>query len=150
MKKRILSNKEIRKLNESISEFNHQFNKKDIVELIDEQYIRFGGKILFFYDDSKLYPTLHLVYKSEPPIKKVTVDMGAVKFVTNGADIMRPGVVGISEEIKSGESVAIVDERNSKALAVGIALYDSTEMREQKGGKVVKNLHFVGDDIWKG
>lgn len=76
--------------------------------------------------------------------------MGAVKYVISGADIMRPGVVEIESEIMSGDFVLIIDVNNKKPLAVGVALFGSAEMREMKTGKVVKNIHYVGDDVWKG
>ncbi len=73
--------------------------------------------------------------------------MGAVKFVVNGADIMRPGIVEIAD-VNEGEYVVIVDENNRKALAVGIALYSGEEMKQKDGGKVIKNIHYVGDELW--
>jgi len=82
-------------------------------------------------------------------LKKITVDMGAIKFVINGADIMRPGITEIEEGIAKDELVVIIDERNKKPLVVGIALYDSAEMKKITSGKVVKNIHYVGDEIWK-
>ena len=75
--------------------------------------------------------------------------MGAIKFVINGADIMRPGITEIEEGIAKDELVVIIDERNKKPLVVGIALYDSAEMKKITSGKVVKNIHYVGDEIWK-
>ena len=78
----------------------------------------------------------------------VTVDMGAVKFVVNGADIMRPGIVDIGT-FDSGEFIVIIDVNNKMPLAVGIANMDSSEMESVSSGKVVKNIHYVGDEIWK-
>ncbi len=75
--------------------------------------------------------------------------MGAVKFVTSGADIMRPGIVHIDEGITKDDAVAIVDQTHKKPLAVGIALHSSEEMQKVSSGKVVKNIHYVGDWIWK-
>ena len=75
--------------------------------------------------------------------------MGAIKFVINGADIMRPGITEIEEGIVKGDFVVIADEKNKNPLAIGIALYDSGEMKKITSGKVVKNIHYVGDEIWK-
>ena len=82
-------------------------------------------------------------------LKKITVDMGAVKFVVNGADIMRPGIVEIEDGIMKNDFVAVVDVNNKKPLAVGIALYDAYEMKGMKNGKAVKNIHYVGDELWQ-
>ena len=43
----------------------------------------------------------------------------------------------------------IIDVNNKKPLAVGIALLNSEEMRSATGGKVIKNIHFVGDELWR-
>jgi len=40
------------------------------------------------------------------------------------------------------------DIRYSKALAIGKALKSSVEIMAEKKGKVIKNLHYVGDKIW--
>ena len=75
--------------------------------------------------------------------------MGAVRFVVNGADIMRPGIVEIQAGIEKDDFVAVVDKNNKKPLAVGIALYSSEEMRVMASGKVIKNIHYVGDELWR-
>ena len=81
-------------------------------------------------------------------IPMVTVDMGAIPFVIKGADIMRPGISDIDAGINKGDWVVIVDENHKKPLAIGEALMDSEDLKSSKSGKVIRNLHFVGDDIW--
>ena len=76
------------------------------------------------------------------------VDSGAVRFVVNGADIMKPGIVSADPEIAVGDLVVIVEERHKKPLAVGRALVPGSEMKGE--GKAVKSMHHVGDSIWKG
>lgn len=111
-----------------------------------------GGKVLladgevvaaFFQDD--LFPTVNGLLKLMPDRAFVTVDMGAVRFVYNGADIMAPGVVDADEDIEEGDLVWIRDENHGKPLAVGRALTDGNTMIESTGGKVVKTLHHIGD-----
>ena len=74
--------------------------------------------------------------------------MGAVKFVTNGADIMAPGIVDADDTIAVDDSVWICDETHKKPLAVGIALKSGIEMVQQEKGKAVKMIHHVGDELW--
>ena len=45
--------------------------------------------------------------------------------------------------------VVIRDERHGKALAIGIALQGSEELKQTKKGKSIENLHFVGDELWE-
>ena len=80
---------------------------------------------------------------------RVTVDMGAVKFLANGADVMAPGIVAADENIEAGDIVFVVDVMHKKPLSVGEALMDGKAMVEEKKGKAIKTLHFVGDEIWK-
>ncbi len=74
--------------------------------------------------------------------------MLAVPYMIKGADVMRPGIKEIDGGIAKGEIVAIVDEMNKKAIAVGIAEFSTEEMREMMKGRVIKNIHWVGDEIW--
>ncbi len=78
----------------------------------------------------------------------MTVDMGAVKFLANGADVMAPGVVDADPNVKVGMPVWVRDEKNKRALVIGVALMDAGEMIVASGGKAVKTHHFVGDKIW--
>ena len=145
--KKTLSNKEIRTLNEEIEKYGFSFEKKELVEM-DENYIGNKEGTMFFKLDGKILPTLKLLLKKEINIKTITVDMGAVKFVTNGADIMRPGIVHIEDEIEEGDFVRIVDETHHKPLAIGKVLFNSEQMRAAVHGKVIENVHYIGDEIW--
>ncbi|MBN1324114.1 MAG: RNA-binding protein [Methanotrichaceae archaeon] len=83
------------------------------------------------------------------PVKRVViVDSGAVRFITNGADVMCPGIVKADPEIQEGDLVVVAEERYGKPLAVGRALVPGPEMHGE--GKAVRSLHHVGDQIWKG
>ena len=114
----------------------------------DEKVVYLNNEPAFFYYENQLYPTLKYLLK-QPILKTITVDMGAVRFVVNGADIMRPGIVAIDANIQKGEAIIIIDQNNKKPLAVGIALFSSEEMQKVSSGKVIKNIHYVGDEIWK-
>jgi len=85
------------------------------------------------------------------PAKKrwVTVDMGAVKLVYNGADIMAPGIVDADPAIRPGDLVWVRDERNLRPLAIGEALMSGPEMVASEKGKAVTSIHYVGDPLWK-
>jgi PUA-domain protein len=79
----------------------------------------------------------------------VTVDMGAVPYVTNGADVMAPGIVEADPEVREGDMVWIRDVTHKRPLAVGRALVGAEVMAAKAPGKAIKNLHYVGDKIWK-
>lgn len=94
------------------------------------------------------FPTLRGLLEHPIPERRVVVDTGAVRFVANGADIMRPGIVEISADVRHGRPVQVVEERHGKPLAVGVALLDAADMEQQERGKSVRSVHHVGDDIW--
>ena len=151
MKKKTLSKKEISSLNEKVQStygLEDFFSKKDLVVLVDDEIIVNNNVPVFFFKDDNLIPTLHLMLKN-PFLKKVVVDMGAVKFVVKGADIMRPGIVSFNDNIEKNEIVLIVDETNKKPLSIGRLLFSSEEARSQENGKTIENIHWIGDEIWK-
>lgn len=152
MKRKTLSKKEIKELNEKLQKYNFQFDKKENVEVVEEDkytIIKSDNAVMFFYLNNEIIPSLKSVLKEKIDLKKITVDMGAVKFVVNGADIMRPGIVGIENGIENGEIIEIIDINNKKPLAVGRALFNSEDIKNQEKGKVVLNLHYIGDRIWQ-
>jgi PUA domain protein len=78
----------------------------------------------------------------------VTVDMGAVRFVCNGAKVTRPGITAF-DNFKMGGVVVIKDEVHGKPLAVGKALIDSEKAVEEQKGYVIQTLHYISDKIWE-
>jgi len=78
----------------------------------------------------------------------VIVDMGAVKFMCNGANVMRPGIKTYSEFLKD-DIVCVIEESQHKYLAVGKSLVDSSEMKEMSKGEVIKNMHYISDKYWE-
>ena len=78
----------------------------------------------------------------------VMVDMGAVKFMCNGANVMRPGIRSYSE-FQKDKIVCVIEESQHKFLAVGKAMVDSSEMESMKKGEVVKNIHYISDKYWE-
>ena len=78
----------------------------------------------------------------------VMVDMGAVKFMCNGANVMRPGITSYSE-FEKDQVVCVIEESKHKFLAVGKAMVPSSELESMEKGEVVKNLHYISDKFWE-
>ena len=78
----------------------------------------------------------------------VTVDMGAVKFMCNGANVMRPGIRSFTE-FEKDQLVCIVEESQKKFLAVGRSLVSSKEMETMNKGIAIENLHYISDKYWE-
>jgi len=106
-----------------------------------------GRPFFMIIEDQPFFTVLGAI-ELAPTKRLVTVDAGAVRFVVNGADIMKPGIVSADPEIAVGDLVVIVEERHGKPLAIGKAMVAGNEMKGE--GKAIKSLHHVGDLIWKG
>lgn len=78
----------------------------------------------------------------------VMVDMGAIKFMCNGANVMRPGIRRYTEFNKE-QIVCVIEESQHKFLAVGKSLVSSMELESMKKGEVIKNLHYISDRFWE-
>ncbi|MXR50187.1 RNA-binding protein [Halovenus sp. WSH3] len=109
-----------------------------------------GEPLVLYVGDDDREPFLTVRGANEyPPTKRiVTVDAGAIQFVSDGADVMRPGIVEADEVIAEGDLVVINEEGHGKFLAIGRALVDGTEMVGEEG-RVVESIHHVGDDLYE-
>ncbi len=153
--RRHLKDKEAKQL---IKEFTERYpssaqvlgSSKDVEELPVD------GNLVFFVNDRPLL--LRTKLGLLPSLKfdelvnllpRVVVDMGAVAHVANGAQIMRPGIKEIKGDFAKGDLLVIADEKFGKALALGVAEMDSGTMKSMSKGKVIANVHYVGDELWK-
>ncbi len=120
-----------------------------IITADDDKLYAVNDKLTLWKSKENYIPVLTLLLDNRIGLKTVVVDMGAVPYVTNGADIMRPGITQIDPDIKKGDIIRISDEKNDRILAVGSALYDANMMEEMKKGKVIKNFHTIQDAVWE-
>lgn len=132
------------------TDLNSLFKPKVNVELVETdsaEIFLINGRPLLVKAGNAFFPTLFFneVFALAP---KVVVDMGAVPHVCNGADVMAPGIIRFEGKFKDGDLVFVVDERHGKLLAVGEAVYDADMAKTVTRGRVVKNIHFVGDNVW--
>ena len=104
-----------------------------------------GVKILKINDD-------YLPFLSETEMLEkfpnVMVDMGAVKFMCKGANVMRPGIKSFSE-FEKDKLVCIIEESQHKFLAIGKSMVSSSELETMDKGEVLKNLHYISDKFWE-
>ncbi len=150
-----LSKKDIKKIKNELKEFfgdvDEIIPKKGNVEIAiadDFEIILVDKEPIAFKKDDKVIPTLKLLLKKLPDKNLVVVDMGAIKFLIKGADVMAPGIVDADENINEGDVVFVVDENHKKPICIGIALMSGKEMKEEDKGKAVENIHYVGDKLW--
>jgi len=121
----------------------------DVAESPEFEVVLVENQVVAFIQEGKPFLTVRGLLRYPAQKAFVTVDMGAVKFVINGADIMGPGIVEADPGIQPGDFVWIRDEKNRRPLAVGTALVSGAEMQGKKPGKAIKSLLYVGDKLWK-
>jgi|TARA_B100001758_G_scaffold50777_1_gene41322 PUA domain protein len=151
LKSNLISKSETSALLKKISqEWNMEFPKMKNVRvhqiLNDAQIITGDGlKILKIEED-------YLPFLSETKILEkfpnVEVDMGAVKFMCKGANLMRPGIKKFTE-FEKDKLVCIVEETHHKFLAVGKSVVSSAELENMEKGEVIQNLHYISDKFWE-
>lgn len=147
-----ISNSELRDL---IANLKHKFGK-EVEALLDEdvetahldsgeQVILVDGGPMFIVEDNEIIPLIQAAERLS--LKQVVVDMGAVKPIADGADVMAPGIVEADEDIELGDIVCVKDEENRKTIAIGKTLRRRASLFGEEG-RVIENIHHVGDDYW--
>ena len=118
-----------------------------VVEIEENNSLLIGEDFLAIKIEQYVLP---LLTKEEAlqSFPNISVDMGAVKFVCNGARVMRPGIVSM-DEFKKDDIVVVKDHQHGKYLAVGIALISSQEAQSMSKGPVVDNKHYISDKFWE-
>ena len=151
MKANLISKSETNQILKSVSaEWRQELPKiKNLkVYFIDEHtQLMTGNEITVLKINDSYLPFLDQTEILEK-FPNVMVDMGAVKFMCKGANVMRPGIKKYTEFSK-GDVVCIVEESQHKFLAVGKAVTDSSELDDMKKGEVIKNLHYISDKCWE-
>ncbi len=117
---------------------HHIENDAQIITGKDLMILKIGEIILPFLSQNSLLEKF----------PHVMVDMGAVKFMCKGANVMRPGIQCYSE-FDIDEIVCVVEESQKKFLAVGKAAVPSSELETMEKGKVIENMHYISDQFWE-
>lgn len=127
------------------------FGEEDPLETAegpDAQYLILRDEIVGLWHEGRPFLSLRGLLKYGATRRHVTVDMGAVRFVTNGADVMGPGITDADPDLRTGDLLWVREERHGKPLAIGVALADAAALTSKAKGKQVRSLHFVGDKVW--
>jgi PUA domain protein len=125
-------------------------NTYELVEFEEGEFdvVLVDGEPAVFYVDEEPFLTVAGANATEPTSRVVTVDAGAISFVSDGADVMRPGIVEATADIAPGDLVVVAEETHGKVLAVGRAKVGGDDMVGDSG-KVVESIHHVGDDLFQ-
>ena len=151
MKSNLISKSETTSLLKTISEkwgmeFPRIKNLK-VHQITEDVQIIVGNGVKILKTNNDYLPFLSEINLLEK-FPYVMVDMGAVKFMCKGANVMRPGIKNHSEFEKE-KIVCIIEESQHKFLAVGRSLVSSSEIEKMEKGEVIKNLHYISDKFWE-
>jgi len=151
LKSNLISKSETSALLKTVSEkWGIEFPKIKNVkvhQISDEAQIITGNGIKILKINDDFLPFLSETETLEK-FPSVMVDMGAVKFMCKGANVMRPGIKKFTE-FEKDKLVCIIEESQHKFLAVGKAMVSSSELENMDKGEVVKNLHYISDKFWE-
>lgn len=116
-------------------------NDVPAIDRMDE--VIFDGRVagaLRYHPEEKRFrflPRLWYASLLQPTRGYVIADRGAVPYLLQGENLMAPGVVEASPEIRTGDEVVIFSP-DERTIAVGRACMDAAEMQEAGRGMAVK------------
>ena len=149
LKRKVLGRRDVRSLKEEAGSLLGSVDTNAVSQATLED----GSMVYIFFKEvilarkkGILFPTL--INSAIGDLPSVLVDMGAIPYVCNGADVMAPGIMNIEGDFEKDGLLVIRDVKHGKALGIGAAQYSSEEMKGLKKGKAILNLHYVGDKIW--
>ncbi len=137
---------ELRKIS-GLLELSHK-SRVELETVKNSEIIIVDGLPVAFRKEGRIIPVL----TNTPVLEKmprIVVDMGAISHVVGGADIMAPGIRRVQGNFGENQLVSVADEKYGKFLAVGSSMLGSSALAATKKGKVVVNLHYVGDPVWE-
>lgn len=107
--------------------------------------------LFFQVRDGPFVPTLRTLHQFPDLLPKYRVDRGAIRFVLSGANIMAPGLTsagGAMDDVEANAVVGIFAEGKEHALAIGVTLLSTKDIRESNKGIAVENTHYLNDGLW--
>ena len=151
MKSNLISKSETSALLKTVSEeWGIEFPKiknLKVHQILDDAQIITGKGIKILKINNDYLPFLSETETLEK-FPSVTVDMGAVKFMCKGANLMRPGIRSFTE-FEKNKLVCIIEESQHKFLAIGKSLVSSEEAEQMDKGEILKNIHYISDKFWE-
>lgn len=129
--------------------------KEDVLESIKttdkKVFILRNGVPIFILQHDRYIPTVKCVHLIPDIAKKVVVDVGAIKYLINGADVMAPGLLHRTSDypaVQENEVVSVYGYGKTHALGVGVVQMDNQQVEQIKSGVAIKMLSHLGDKTY--
>jgi len=123
--------------------------------------------VFFQHRDGPILPTLRTIHKYPTlDFTSVTADKGAIPFILGGANIMCPGLTKPGQSImppdgeeqdaqgfdkpglSKGDGVVIRAEGKEHAIAIGVMMMSSVDIRAKNKGVGIELAHSLGDGLF--
>nr|AIF01453.1 universal PUA-domain-containing protein [uncultured marine group II/III euryarchaeote KM3_148_H03]AIF07378.1 universal PUA-domain-containing protein [uncultured marine group II/III euryarchaeote KM3_202_G05] len=148
-----VNKREARTLNAALAEahgleFSYRPGEVELAQSPTGQALLRDGRVIAFERGDRWHLAVRGLLELAPPGGWVQVDMGAVPFLRNGANVMAAGINDVAEAVTKGDLVWVREENHQRPLAVGEASMDGAEMVASARGMAVKTLHHIGDTVW--
>lgn len=136
------------------------WQKKTLIEIFKcrntATLVCVDGQVLFFQvRDGPFIPHLKLLHQYPAMMPSVTADQGAIKHVLSGSDVMDAGLTSAGgrlppddQSLAVGSPVQLLAEGKTSAMAVGVLLKSTADIRKINDGKGIQNYHSIGDGLW--
>ena len=118
-------------------------------KMVQVDRVPLAGELMSPDDERVVFLTLRGFLAHPCEKRYVEVDHGAIPFLMKGADCMVAGIHNADEEIAEGDLVWVRDQQHKRPLAIGWAVKDGISLVEDLKGKGLKNIHWVGDELWE-
>ncbi len=140
----------VKKLAQVYRSYILEYEKIEIIIIDDTKIYLVDGIPAFIELEGDLFPHLmYLLRRGYDWLPAIVVDEGAVKPISKGADLMRPGIVEVIGTFTKSDIVVVLEPARRLPIAVHRAIIDSEELASMEKGKVTKRLHYVGDKYWR-
>ena len=117
-------------------------------------FLAVADQILFFQNgnDGQWLPTLRVLHQYPSMMPKMQVDVGAIKFILKGANVMSPGLISAGGRfetgIKKGGFVQVTAENCVHACGIGCMQMDSDSL-PGSNGVAIESIHYLNDGLFK-
>jgi predicted RNA-binding protein (TIGR00451 family) len=147
-----IKRKEAKRIMEEASKSGVEFGagKFELAEIMQQRGARIlvldGEPVLVIIEAREMVPFIS-AYGTRVQCPWIKVDERAAKHIVSGADVMIPGITSY-EEFKDGDAVVTLD-LEGHAIASGIALLGSSELKQAGKGRAIRSIHWLGDEHYK-
>ena len=105
-------------------------------------------KPLIMEQDTWAFPTLRGAVLRPFSGHRIVVDMGAVPYMINGAVVLRPGIISVTDDVVVRNPALVVYESRDTPLGYVTARYNAAGIIARADGEAVIDIDSARDGVW--